>query len=48
MGLHGMITKENRLTSFAVSVYLFNVNNGNTRNMCQICSKLIKTPERSN
>ena len=28
-------------------IYLFKVNNGNTRTMCEICSKLtIKTPER--
>ena len=28
-------------------IYLFKVNNGNTRRMCEICSKLtIKTPER--
>ena len=28
-----------------VSIYLFIVNNGNTRNMCEICSELtIKTP----
>ena len=29
-------------------IYMFKVNNGNTRTMCEICSKLtIKTPERS-
>ena len=29
-------------------IYLFKVKNGNTRTMCDICSKLIiKTPERS-
>ena len=29
------------------SIYLFKVSNGNTRTMCEICSKLtIKTPER--
>ena len=31
----------------AVSIYLFKVNNRNTRNWCEICSKvIIKTPER--
>ena len=30
-----------------VDIYLFKVNNKNTRTMCEICSKLkIKTPER--
>ena len=29
------------------NIYLFQVNNGNTLKMCEICSKLtIKTPER--
>ena len=29
------------------SIYLFKVNNGNTRTMCEPCSKLtIKSPER--
>ena len=28
-------------------IYLFKINNGNTRTMCEICSKAtIKTPER--
>ena len=34
-------------SSSQVGCYLFKVNNGNTRTMCEICSKLsIKTPER--
>ena len=29
------------------NIYLLKVNNGNTRKMCEMCSKLtIKTPER--
>ena len=28
------------------AIYLFKVNNGNTRAMCEICSKLTNTPER--
>ena len=32
---------------YPVGIYLFNVNNGNTKTMCEICSNLtIKTPER--
>ena len=32
---------------FSVAIYLFKVNDGNTRTRCEICSKLtIKTPER--
>ena len=32
---------------FPVGIYLFHVNNRNTRTMCEICSKLIiKTPEQ--
>ena len=32
---------------YPASIYLFKVNNRNTRTMCEICSKLtIKTPER--
>ena len=32
---------------FPVNIYLFSVNNTNSRKMCEICSKLtIKTPER--
>ena len=32
----------------AAGIYLFKVNNRNTRTSCEICSKLkIKTPERS-
>ena len=35
------------LISFSANIYLFKVNNRNTRKMCEICSKLkIKTPER--
>ena len=34
-------------TSFQLSIiYWFNVNNRNTRTMCEICSKLTKTPEQ--
>ena len=30
----------------SAGIYFFKVNNGNTRTMCKICSKLtIKTPE---
>ena len=29
-----------------VGIYMFKVNNRNTRTRCEICSKLIKTPER--
>ena len=33
--------------SFPVSIYLINVNNANTRKMCEICLKLtIMIPER--
>ena len=32
---------------FPAGIFLFNVNYGNTRTMCEICSKLtLKTPER--
>ena len=32
--------------SSSTGIYLFKVNNGNTKTMCEICSKLtIKTPE---
>ena len=35
------------LTIFPVGIYSFKNNNGNTRTMCEICSKLtIKMPER--
>ena len=35
------------LNTFPASMYLFKVNNGHTRAMWQICSKLtIKTPEQ--
>ena len=34
-------------TTFPAGLYLFKVNNRNTRTMCEICSKLQrKTPER--
>ena len=41
-------TKHLTLTNaFPASIYLFKVNNRNTRTRCEICSKLtIKTPER--
>ena len=33
--------------AYATGIYLFEINNGNTRTMCESCSKLtIKTPER--
>ena len=36
------------VTNSLAVIYMFKVNNGNTRTMCEICSKLtIKTPERS-
>ena len=31
---------------FPASIYLFKVNNKNTKKGCKICSKLTKTPER--
>ena len=35
------------MNPFPVGVYLFKVNNRNTRTRCEICSKLtVKTPER--
>ena len=34
-------------TNYPANIYLFKVNNTNTRKKCEICSKLtIKTPER--
>ena len=34
-------------TFYLAGIYLFKVNNVNTRTMCEICSKLaIKTPEQ--
>ena len=37
----------NFLASTPVGIYMFKVNNRNTRTKCEICSKLtIKTPER--
>ena len=34
-------------TLMLAGIYLFKVNNGNTREVCKICSKLtIKTPKR--
>ena len=36
------------MLDFPANIYLFKVNNRNTRKRCEICSKLtIKTPERS-
>ena len=36
-----------RIFCFSVPIYLFKVNNGNTRKISKICSKLTtKTPER--
>ena len=36
-----------RLQIYPAGIYLFKINNENTRTMCEICSKLtIKTPER--
>ena len=32
---------------YTANIYLFKVNNRNTRKGCEICSKLIKIPERS-
>ena len=31
---------------YPANIFLFKVNNRNTRKRCEICSKLIKTPER--
>ena len=31
---------------YPVSIFMFKVNNRNTRTRCEICSKLTKTPER--
>ena len=37
----------NRICLFLNSIYLFKVDNRNTRTICEVCSKLkIKTPER--
>ena len=49
--LHASVTMMNYLYNLdigiPVSIYLFKVNNRNTRKMCEICSKLtIRTPER--
>ena len=34
-------------SKYPTNIYLFKVNNGNTRKKCEICSKLtIKTPEQ--
>ena len=39
--------ERNYFDYYPANVYLFKVNNRNTRNRCEICSKLIiKTPER--
>ena len=35
-----------RKLNFPANIYLFKVNNRNTRKRCEICSKLAKTPER--
>ena len=36
-----------KVPQFAVGIYMFKVNNRNTRTRCEICSKLtIKTTER--
>ena len=37
----------NNLTLFPANIYLFNVNNGDSKKRCEICSNVtIKTPER--
>ena len=42
-----MLNFNNYLATDSAGIYLFKVNNGNTRKMFEICSKLtIKTPER--
>ena len=41
------ISKSNNYIAYPAGIYLFKVNNGNTRAMCKICSKIaIKTPGR--
>ena len=41
------LTEFNIFTNIPTDIYLFKVNNRNTRKSCEICSKLtIKTPER--
>ena len=42
-----MASVESSKRSNQANIYLFKVNNGNTRKRCETCSKLIiKTPER--
>ena len=42
-----IISASLRMHTFSAGIYLFKVNNGNTRKMLELCSKLpIKTPER--
>ena len=44
---HWWVKQERNQRIFPANIYLFNVNNRNTRKRCEICSKLtIKTPER--
>ena len=41
------LDNKNNRTEYPANIYLFKVNNRNTRKRCEICSKLtIKTPER--
>ena len=45
--LHGHIFESSFNQINPTDIYLFKVNNGNTRTICGICSKVtIKTPER--
>ena len=42
-----MTAYEALMSCSPIRIYLFKVNNGNSRTMCEICSKLtIKIPER--
>ena len=45
--LMGKLHQKSACLNLPVSIYLLKVNNGNTKPMCEICSKLtIETPER--
>ena len=45
--INNIIHHKTLVITFPAGIYLFKVNNKNTRTRCEICSKLtIKTPER--
>ena len=47
LGFSGNHSKKQIRSNIAANIYLWKVNNRNTRKRCEICSKLIvKTPER--